>query len=552
MRSTLTNTVETTSDRAVIYRAATVLHDGLQEATGMLVRDGQVAEVGDAAALATQHGDAQVVDFGDATITPGLIDGHIHAIWGVALARGANLANCTSLDEVKDALRAEAERVGGDEWVFGYGFEPHLLGDAPVTNDFIHDAVGAERPVYITMFDAHSALLSGAALAACQVTESATFIDGGGFTERTDADERQLTGAARLTGHVLEWIALDHVQRHVPRIPVAEQADTLYNNLSEMAHTGLVGGYTPDLQNPDTFAVLEAIEADRELPVRIRISPWCTPEMSAEEVDALADMKQHRGRRWEVEGVKLFIDGTIDGGTAWLEEPDAFGEGTRGFWHDPEQYARNLRRLNELGVPTITHAIGDRGVRFVAETIANLPNNGTRHRIDHLELVADEVIEFIGEHDISVCVQPNHCTLFMHADGTDTWSKRLGESRNKQGWKTRSYLEHGITEALASDWPVAPFDPRTIIADAQLRHPHDRNTPPIHPEQALTASEALTGYTESVPASVGRSGAALRVGEPADFTVWARNPLETPASELADVAIVATAIDGSLVFNDHR
>ncbi len=536
----------------VLYRTATVLHDGLQEATGLLVRDGRVVEVGDAAALATQHSDAQVIDFGDATITPGLIDGHIHAIWGVALARGANLANCTTIAQVQDALRAEADRVGADEWVFGYGFEPHLLGDAPVTNDFIHEALGAERPAYITMFDAHSAILSAAALAVCRVTEPATFTDGGGFTERPDANQQQLTGADRLTGHVLEWIALDRVQPHVPRIPVPVQADLLYNNLLGMARTGLVGGYVPDNQNPDAFAVLEAIESDRELPVRIRISPWCTPEMSAAEVEALAAMKQHRGRRWEVEGVKLFIDGTIDGGTAWLEEPDVFGEGTRGFWHDPEQYARNLRRLNELGVPTITHAIGDRGVRFVAETIASLPDNGVRHRIDHLELVADEVIEFIGEHDISICVQPNHCTLFMHADGTDTWSKRLGEPRNKQGWKTRSYLENGIIEALASDWPVAPFDPRAIIADAQLRHPHDRNTQPIHPEQALTAREALTGYTESVPASVGRTGATLRVGEAADFTVWAHNPLKTPASEVAYVAIVATAIDGKLVFNDHR
>lgn len=542
----------TETTHKVLYRTATVLHDGLQEATGLLVRDGRVAEVGDAAALATQHSDAQVIDFGDATITPGLIDGHIHAIWGVALARGANLANCTTIAQVQDALRAETDRVGADEWVFGYGFEPHLLGDAPVTNDFIHEALGVERPAYITMFDAHSAILSAAALAVCGVTEPAMFTDGGGFTERPDANQQQLTGADRLTGHVLEWIALDRVQPHVPRIPVPVQADLLYNNLLEMARTGLVGGYVPDNQNPDAFAVLEAIESDRELPVRIRISPWCTPEMSAAEVEALAEMKQHRGRRWEVEGVKLFIDGTIDGGTAWLEEPDVFGEGTRGFWHDPEQYARNLRRLNELGVPTITHAIGDRGVRFVAETIASLPDNGVRHRIDHLELVADEVIEFIGEHDISICVQPNHCTLFMHADGTDTWSKRLGEPRNKQGWKTRSYLENGIIEALASDWPVAPFDPRAIIADAQLRHPHNRNTQPIHPEQALTAHEALTGYTESVPASVGRTGATLRVGEAADFTVWAHNPLKTPASEVANVAIVATAIDGKLVFNDHR
>lgn len=537
------------SPNETLVRAERILHDGQQEATGLLVRDGLVAAVGDAQALAAAHPEAAVEDFGATTITPGLIDGHIHAVWGAAIARGVNLSGCTDLASAIAALRDEAERTPADEWVFGYGFEPYVLEGAPVTNDFLHEAVGPERPVYVTMFDAHSAILSRAALERCGVDEPRTFIDGGGFVERADAADRQ--GTDRLSGHVLEMIAIDHVQRAVPRPPIDEQAHDLRATLLAMARTGLTGGYTPDAQHPDGFEVLDAIEASGELPMRLRISPWCTPTMTDAEVEDLAASLGRRGRRWEVEGVKLFIDGTIDGGTAWLEEPDVHGEGRSGFWHDPERYARNVRRLHELGVPTITHAIGDRGVRFVAETLAALPPNGVQHRIDHLELVADDVIRFIGEHGLSICVQPNHCTLFMHADGSDTWSSRLGAPRNRQGWKTRSYLDAGVVEALGSDWPVAPFDPRAIIADAQLRHPHDRDTPPIHPEQALTAAQALRGYTESVPASVGRTGSALRAGEAADFTVWAADPRTTPARETADIPILATAIDGRLVFDDR-
>ena len=541
-----------TPNQLTLVTAARILHDGMQEATGLLIKNGKVAALGDATELAAAHPDAQREDFGTSTITPGLIDGHIHCVWGVSLARGVNLSECSNLDEVISALREEAATLEAGEWLFGYAFEPYVLGGAQVTNDFIHEAVGEDTPAYVSLFDAHSAVLSRAALAHCGVTEPAAFVDGGGFTERVDADARGLEGAARLTGHALEMIAVDRVQQRVPRLPIAEQARRLNQHLLEMAQTGLVGAYVPDAQNPDGFEVLEAIEAEGELPMRLRISPWCTPTMSPAEVDQLANLMTRRGRRWEIEGVKLFIDGTIDGGTAWLEQPDTQGEGLRGFWHEPEQYARNMRRLNELGIPTITHAIGDRGVRFVAETIASLPQTGVRHRIDHLELVADDIIEFIGKHDISICVQPNHCTLFMHADGTDTWSQRLGAPRNMQGWKTRSYLEHGVTEALGSDWPVAPYDPRAIIADAQLRHPHDRDTPPIHPEQALTSAEALVGYTESVPASVGRTGAALRVGEAADLTVWARNPLTTDAREVAGIEIIATAVDGQLVFDGRR
>lgn len=537
------------SGEAVLLRAARIRAEGAEPAaappTGMLVVDGRVAALGDADELAAAHPGARVDDFGDAVITPGLVDGHMHPIWGLSLARGAALGDCESYDELLEALRAEAAGLADGEWLLGWGLEPRLLPEGPVANDFLHEAVGADRPAYITMFDAHSAVVSRAALEAAGVEGPESFADGGGIVEREDAAGR--AGLDRLSGHVLEFGAIERMQRHVPQSTIAEQAARLHGLLSEMAATGLTGAYVPDAQPRDLVEVLDAIEAEGELPMRLRISPWCTPEMDDDDLEALVDRLGRGGRRWRLEGVKLFIDGTIDGGTAWLEQPDRLGDGAHGFWHDPERYARRVRRLHELGVPTITHAIGDRGVRFVVETLADLPANGVQHRIDHLELVADDVIDRIGELGIAVCVQPSHCTLFTHPEGLDTWSQRLGEPRNQQGWKTRRYLEAGAVEALGSDWPVAPYDPRTIIADAQLRHPHDRDTPPIHPEQALTAEEALTGYTSMVPRSVGLDGGGLAIGDDADCTVWAADPVAGDPREVARIPIIATAIAGALV-----
>ena len=520
-------------------------------ATGLLIADGKVAAIGDAETLAAEHPGVRIDDFGGATITPGLVDGHMHPIWGLSLARGAALAECESLAEVVEALRAEAAGLAEGEWLLGWGFEPRLLGGAPVTNDFVHEAVGAERPVYLTLFDAHSAIVSRAGLVAAGVDGAERFADGGGIVEHADADARGLVGIDRLSGHVLEFGAIERVSAAVPQPSIDAQAARLHELLTEMARTGLTGAHVPDAQPRDLVEVLEAIEARGELPMRLRISPWCTPSMTPADVDALAASLDRSGRRWRFEGVKLFIDGTIDGGTAWLEEPDTVGESTHGFWHEPEQYARAVRRLHELGVPTITHAIGDRGVRFVVDTLAALPPNGLQHRIDHLELVADDVIDRIGEFGIAVCVQPSHCTLFTHPEGLDTWSQRLGEPRNQQGWKTRRYLEAGAVEALGSDWPVAPYDPRAIIADAQLRHPHDRGTAPIHPEQALTAAEALTGYTSMVPRSVGLAGGGLAVGDDADFTVWAADPVTADPHDIAALPILATAIAGELVVDER-
>ncbi len=507
------------------------------------IQQGVIAAIGSFESLNEQFPQAVVEQFSDAVITAGLIDGHAHPVWGLEMSRGADLSDCENRADIIRALQAEAETLADDEWVMAWGLIPTALETEEVTNDIITEALGAERLVYITLFDAHSALVSQPVLDLAGITEPRSTVDGGGIVARRDGNG--------LSGHVLEFSAIDLILPVVPRPTVASQAQRLTELLDGMARAGLTEAYVPDARPRDVFAILEHIEQHGELPIRLRISPWCTPDMDTNDVLQLVHQQGKGGRRWTVEGVKLFIDGTIDGGTAWLEEPDTQGECLGSFWHEPRKYAEHVALLHEHRIPTITHAIGDQGVRFVAETLAALPGNGTQHRIDHLEIVAEDVIKFIGEQQLTICVQPSHCTLFTHPEGADTWSKRLGHPRNQQGWKTHSFLEAGIVEALGSDWPVADYDPRGIIADAQLRHPYDRNTKPIHPEQALTASEALRGYTGYVPKSVGRTGSTLAVGEPADITVWAADPRDTEPAALPDVEILATLIGGEFVFNQQ-
>lgn len=525
------------SDESVLVRAKNIRDDRGNRGDTLVIERGRVRAIGQWAQLESEYPDARVEHFPDAVVTPGLIDGHVHPVWGTAMARGVDLRGCTTRTDVVAALAHADSRLEHGHWLFGWGLGPDSL-EGPTTNEVLAEAVGSERRVYISMFDAHSALMSDAALSAVGIHEPRTTADGGGFTATPDG---------RLTGHVLEFSAMNEIAPHVPADSVPQLADRLGDLLSGMARTGLVGAFVPDAQGGDIVVdVLTELERRGELPLRLRISPWCTPELSDEELEALVAGLGRHGRRWRFAGVKLFIDGTIDGGTAWLRSPDSRGDGTTGFWHDPDLYARRVSRLNDLGVPTITHAIGDRGTHFVAETLASLPDRGVVHRIDHLELLDDDTIDLIGRHRIPVCMQPTHCTLFIDPQAHDNWSERVGPARARQGFRTRDLLDAGVTEALGSDWPVAPYDPRAIIADAQLRHPHDRERAPIGPDQALTATQALHGYTAAVYDSVGEVGGRLDAGAPADLTVWARDPFTAAAADVATIPILATAVAGDV------
>ncbi len=224
---------------------------------------------------------------------------------------------------------------------------------------------------------------------------------------------------------------------------------------------------------PDAIELLQTIEATRDLPIRLRMSPWYVPGAPLEEVSRLAELQGVHGRRWVVEGVKLMIDGTIDNGTAWLHEPDCLGESTASLWLDPEQYREALTALDRRGIPTTTHAIGDAGIDFVVRAIDGLVERTATHRIEHIETMTDAALEVFVSSRATASMQPTHCTLFTRADGSDNWSRRLGEERADRGFRTRDLVRAGVPLALGSDWPVAPSDAVGILADAQLRRPHD-------------------------------------------------------------------------------
>jgi predicted amidohydrolase YtcJ len=521
-----------------LFRARAVRSAAEVLGNTVAVERGRIAAVGAWDELRAAHPDAEVREFPDAAITAGLIDGHAHPIWGLSMARGVDLSGIETRAGVIQALRQGASEHPEGEWLFGWGLAPNAL-EGPVDNTAIHEAVGADRPVYLMLFDAHSALLSAAALREVGVTAPHRTVDGGGFTANANGE---------LTGHALEFAAMQEIADRVPQEPLATRADRLHELFHDMAATGLTALVVADAQGGDAVPeVLDELERRGDLPLRLRISPWCTPDLTEQQVHELVGGLGKRGRRWRFEGVKLFIDGTIDNGTAWLHEPDTEGEGHAGFWHDPNTYAARIRLLHLLGVPTLTHAIGDRGVRFVADTLAALPKTGVQHRIEHLELADDETVAILAEHDIAVCVQPTHCTLFVHPDQGDSWSQRLGEPRNQQGFRTGDFAAAGIVQALASDWPVAPYDPRITFADAQLRHPHGQDSPAIGAQQALTPEQILAGYTSAGGASIGETGSSLQPGEPADFTIWAADPITASPHDVADIPILATTLDGVVV-----
>ncbi|HST83447.1 MAG TPA: amidohydrolase [Kineosporiaceae bacterium] len=532
-----------TCDLIVLAGAVHTMDGAGQPVTAIGIRDGVIAALGDHSEARHWRGrGTEIVDLGSATVTPGLVDSHTHPVTGLDFIQGIDLGPARSFDDVLALLAAYAAEKAPDEWVLGWGLDPNVFGDRPLRAETVEPALGG-RPAFLRLFDAHSVLVSSRALELAGVHGPRQF-----------ADRSEIVCDAGIpTGLLLEFGAMNLVEAAVPRLPVAERADALVRLLTEMASTGLVGGHVMGMElNSDTLAVMQAIEEAGELPLRLRLATFYHPGSDDDVFEAIVAGQGASGRRWSVGGVKLFMDGTIDNGTAWLDEPDCYGRSTHPAWLTPEHYTRVVRDFAGRGVPTITHAIGDAAVRHVVAALdgAGVPTSG-RHRVEHLETLPDDLVPAFARAGLVASMQPTHCT-FVHDDGADNWSTRLGPQRAARGWRCRDLRDAGIPVALGSDWPVAPFDARAILADAQLRRRAGRpDQRPFQQDQALTARMALEGLTTQAAHAAGECevSGVLAPGRRADLTAFAVDPLRADPDELAEAPILLTTVGGHVV---HR
>ncbi|MEU6465713.1 amidohydrolase [Streptomyces sp. NPDC046976] len=502
-------------------------------AAAVAVREGVITAVGEAADVPDWRGPGtEVVELGGAHLVPGLVDAHSHPVWGLEMATGTDLSGVRDLARLRAELAA-AGRIGG--WVLGHGLDHNAFEGRPIHHDLVADVLGG-APALLRLYDGHSALADATALAAAGVSGPRS------FDQRAEV---VCDASGRPTGHLVEHAAMDLVTAVAPRPSDAERRSRLVELLSAMAATGLTGAHVMDGGDLELVA---ALARETVLPVRLRFAPWCMPGADAEALRELVALQGRGGRHWLVGGVKFFMDGTVEGGTAWLEHPDCHGRGTDAFWPDPHAYAEAVRALHSAGVRTATHAIGDAAVRHVLDTVASLgPSGRGAHRIEHIETAPDELLPCFAALGVAASMQPPH-TGYTRDDGSDEWSRRLGGERAARAWRLRDLRDAGATVALGSDWPIAHYDARAVLATA--RHPKGAAA---H-RAGLTPAQALEGCTSHAAAAAGESGIAGRIapGFRADLTALGVDPVLASADELADAPVALTVTGGQVVHRGTR
>ena len=505
---------------------------------------GRLLAVGNAKDLATRYPDAQRIDAGDATVIPGLIDAHGHVMGlGLALMQ-ANLVDTTSKTDVLARLQEFAKTLDANDWLLGSGWDQNDWPETafPTAEDL--DAAFPDRPVWLERVDGHAGWANSAAMQALAASGlgkamlDSGVIDGG----------RVVVGSDGKPTGILVDEAMEPMKKVLPAIDSKRASDALSRALALLASNGLTGVHDMGVSRQELSLFRKFADAGR---LTVRIDAYADGDR-----DALADLckdglYRHAGGRLQMHGVKMYIDGALGSRGAALLDDYSDETGNRGLLVTaPDAYEASVRKAKGCGVQVATHAIGDRGNRLVLDTYERVlgadATTDVRWRVEHAQILSTDDLGRFAKLGVIASMQPTHATSDM------PWAhERLGEARLLGAYAWRSLLDTGAHLAFGSDFPVESSDPRLGLYAAVTRQDREGHPPGgWFPAQRMTPAEALRGFTADAAWAgfdedqVGR----LAPGLHADFVILAADLLTVPASQIDDLKIRSTWVDGKRVY----
>jgi predicted amidohydrolase YtcJ len=536
------------SNADLVLRGAQIytVDPGNPWAEAIAIRDDAITAVGRQKEISALIGpDTQVIDLPDNyLVLPGFIDSHSHLTEGPFEARGIDLSECDTLEEVRAVLEAADQTP---DVIVGGGWRSHIFPKGPHKD--ILDEIFGDTPVVLREINSHSLWVNGAALEAAGITRDTPDPVPGYATFGRD-------GAGELTGWVLEAEAMENV-RDVIAPPDSEQARREYIKAQAgYAAAGLTGHYDPGVFVFDERDAWQWLcDLDREGVLKLRVTASKVAFFDpANCVQVLTGAEQeYSSSKVRVNTLKMFVDGVTEAHTsAYLEPYYDKPESDGPLASSKEDLFRWTEETDAAGLICHFHALGDRAVRVALDAVeaARCANgeSGVVHAICHAHLV--DPVDLPRFRDLGVVYQTSGQWIAMDPFH-EVMLSRLGDRALRQ-YPLRSAIAMGVVVTLGSDYPasayVSTYRPLVQIESAVTRRlagvTDGDPLPPI--EEALSLPEAIRAMTASSAYQLGLGDVtgSLRPGMAADLVVLGRNLFEIPTHEIAATPVVMTMCDG--------
>jgi predicted amidohydrolase YtcJ len=536
------------ADTLYVSGSVLTMDDAGRVAEAVAVRDGRILATGSRAGMEHLRGpDTRVRELEGRALLPGFIDPHSHLMQAVAFADWANVTQppVGSVDSIPALLRtlqahAAAKHIPPGGWVFGFGYARDGLTEGRELTRSDLDAVFPDNPVMLLHVSGHGAVFNSRAFALAGVDAATRTPEGGVIVRRPGSDEP--------AGLVMET-ALFAFYRVLPA--PSEQASlaalrTALARYAENGYTTVQDGAT----DARGLALLRGAAARGELPLDVVALPVA---MGQADAHRLAEQRfgVYEGRL-KLGGVKLLLDGSPQGRTAWFTQPMLTGgPGGESDWRgkpmiDPAEYARAVAELYARGIQVWTHTNGDAAIDAMIaahEALGAKASDDHRDIAIHSQFVRVEQLDAYKRLGIAPSFFSNHAFYWG-----EVHRRNLGEERASFLSPLAAARARGIRFSNHTDAMVTPLDPFFTLWTATNRLTRDGNV--LGPEQRIDTLAALRAITIDAAWTYHeeQDKGSIEPGKRADFVILDRNPLARASADLRNLCVMATVKDDRVVY----
>lgn len=168
-----------------------------------------------------------------------------------------------------------------------------------------------------------------------------------------------------------------------------------------------------------------------------------------------------------------------------------------------------------------------------------------RHRIEHAQTASEADLTMMQKLGVQSSFFINHIYYF----GDRHKQLFLGEEHARQMNPLKTATEKGIQFTLLSNCPITPISPLFSIWAAVNRVTLGGEV--LGEEERcdiLTALKSMTIYGAKLNFEEAEAG-SIEVGKRADFVVLNENPLTIDPMQIKDIHVLATYVDGEVVYH---
>ena len=550
---------KTTADLVVYGKIFTSENNQVVEA--FAVKDGKYVYVGDKAGAEAfiEAGKTEILDYtGKGLVMPGCGNGHAHYSMAHTLRTAGMMMDSDAdpnkfLTEIVPAMVKKAREAGSTS-IFGFGWRLMNFQDNLPTRQQL-DAICNDIPMYFSDEEGHKGLANTALLVKAGIMKE----DGTVLKSEMRGGEIVIGADGTPTGFLKEQAGtytrsfLDNENLYpvdVAKIVIPK----IQEHLLAEGYTMYIDGWGNYFFNDNFFKAAQQLDQAGELNFVIGLTYEVESWMNVEEaLKKAADVQKYATIRVRTNWLKLFMDGTVEGGTGYVEP--LYPDGHQGLANWTEEELTDItRKTNAQGISMHIHTMGNKAVNTVVSAYANGGKDELRNTLVHVRNVNAEDYQRMADHNM-------FAVSGMHWHHGPSWlADYIREhglapiGQEAMSYPMKSYFDNGIHMTSHSDFPAtsgSPDDPFGIIEIAVTGVLAGENGTPWWPEELITREQAIEALTINIAKQmfIENERGSISTGKYADFLLVDKDVLTCPVTEIHTAKPAATYFEGKKVFS---